>query len=666
MTNDNPEEQQMKEKPQQEQKQKKSFQVVLVDIEKAAKDNVIQCIKKPLEEKELTFVALSYRWGELHETLVDTGVGYTASITSFHLNDFYRLCRMMTFESDTKDIKYVWVDAICVDQHPARRKATIYQMNNIYDKAMYILAVPDLHLAYLKRLSIKNNETIMEAQAYIDDLYHLIHGDVSDLATLEDQFLTDSHVPKDPTLRQLLREYTDHFTHGFLNYQEHASFYCPLRTLDHLCEQSQVHRTSWRQWMKSNSDTSFQNLHQCSQVVCPLSAFRRQDDRSTSAEQREFNDANWKSKIIQRSMAIRQSMEFLTDLVRDWSSRVWVISEYNIAKKKNNLKFWFTQFSTTGFDMHKNTFVFFKFDFEDASFSNMILKHPYYSDEDQSHYTRSNTSNPVYIRFHYTMIRQLAQQTFLEMMLGSKASRNEDRFHSILPLTEYKSQITEVRHWNVTSLLSVKLKLYEILNNKDRLVLLFWSGNQKAIHGGGVLPTFATSTLPLEFNIGHLLHLMTAYSQFDLDNPSTITFHQTNHSKADEDEDEEDEEEEGDPNRYYLRLQLNEYYVADSQYFTEDIIEDCLNTVTDSIPLYNRLGIYEDGTTIVDIVSIPAFKRGVMNTNDHQPYYLILIGSFAKNIWILNRHHFYNYPEQDRDLWTYYNVDDEPIIFDIY
>ncbi|ORZ04098.1 hypothetical protein BCR42DRAFT_289356, partial [Absidia repens] len=88
------------------------------------------------------YVALSYRWGELHETLVDTGVGYTASITSFHLDDFYKLCYTMTLESDTKDIKYLWVDAICVDQNnPVRRKATIYQMSNIYDRATYILAV---------------------------------------------------------------------------------------------------------------------------------------------------------------------------------------------------------------------------------------------------------------------------------------------------------------------------------------------------------------------------------------------------------------------------------------------------------------------------------------------------------------------------------------------
>ncbi|ORZ04121.1 hypothetical protein BCR42DRAFT_199954 [Absidia repens] len=116
---------------------------------------MIHCVKKTLEDDDLEFVALSYRWGELHETLIYTGVGYTASVTSFALDDFYELCYMMTLEPDLTDIKYMWVDAICVDQRPSKRKAIIYQMSNIYERATYILAVPDLHLTYLKEISIK-------------------------------------------------------------------------------------------------------------------------------------------------------------------------------------------------------------------------------------------------------------------------------------------------------------------------------------------------------------------------------------------------------------------------------------------------------------------------------------------------------------------------------
>ncbi|ORZ02110.1 hypothetical protein BCR42DRAFT_200325 [Absidia repens] len=179
-------------------RQRKPFQVVLVDIKKAAEDNIIHCVKKPLEENDLKFVALSYRWGELHETLIDTGVGYTATITSFDLNDFYRLCEMMTIESDTKHIDYVWVDAICVDQSPAKRKATIHQMSNIYNRATYILAVPDLHVTYLKGVSLKNDDTIDGSGKYCMYLYHLLHGHVSQLDVLDEVFLDDAKVPKDP------------------------------------------------------------------------------------------------------------------------------------------------------------------------------------------------------------------------------------------------------------------------------------------------------------------------------------------------------------------------------------------------------------------------------------------------------------------------------------
>ncbi|ORY97069.1 hypothetical protein BCR42DRAFT_430490 [Absidia repens] len=547
-------------------------------------------------------------------------------------------------------------------------------MSNIYNRATYILAVPDLHLTYLKRLSIKNNETITESQAYIFDIYHLIRGDASELAKLEEDFLGESKVPNDPALRKLLLKYTDHFGYSFLNYQGHRDFYCPMRTLDHICENSQVSRTSWKGWLKS-SDTSFKSLHQCHEVVCPLTGFDLYDDVSTEAERREFCDSNWKSKIVKRSIAIRQSMEFLTDLVRDWSSRVWVISEYNIAKKKNNLKFWFTQLSTTnngtGFEMEQKEFIFFQFNFEDPSFITRIVNTNYYRNENESQFMRSRTSNPVYIRFHNTMICQLAQQTFLEMILVSKASRNEDRFHSILPLTEYKSKITEVRHWNITSLLSVKLKLYEIMNTKDKLVLLFWSGH--AIHGS-VLPTFATSTLSLDLGIGMLRDEMPSSSQFDLNCPSTIMLRQINNSDADNEEGDDDDDDEDDDNlnRYYLRLKAREYYMVDFQYFTEDMLKDCLDAIKDSAALYNRLGMDEDINTSFDIVSIPALKRtgtslDYFNSPSHGLYSLNLIGSFAKNIWILDRYHFDVYPE-DRNMWTYYktDADDEFFTFDIY
>ncbi|ORY98312.1 hypothetical protein BCR42DRAFT_430396, partial [Absidia repens] len=66
-------------------------------------------------------------------------------------------------------------------------------------------------------------------------------------------------------------------------------------------------------------------------------------------------------------------MEFLMGLIKDWSTRVWVISEFNIAKKKNNLKYWFTQvgpgwsFWTYNAMEGDEKFTFFKFDFNNSS-----------------------------------------------------------------------------------------------------------------------------------------------------------------------------------------------------------------------------------------------------------------------------------------------------------
>ncbi|ORZ04110.1 hypothetical protein BCR42DRAFT_429457, partial [Absidia repens] len=97
-------------------------------------------------------------------------------------------------------------------------------------------------------------------------------------------------------------------------------------------------------------------------------------------------------------------MEFLVGLIKDWSTRVWVISEFNIAKKKNNLKYWFTQLALdydapkTYNDMEGGEkFTFFKFDFNDPSDID------YYKDEIITRHTRTRTSNPVYIQFHYIL-----------------------------------------------------------------------------------------------------------------------------------------------------------------------------------------------------------------------------------------------------------------------
>ncbi|ORZ07407.1 hypothetical protein BCR42DRAFT_397319 [Absidia repens] len=203
---------------------KKPFHIVLVDIKKAAKNREIHCVEKPLDEsngEDLNYVALSYRWGEWQETLIDTEVGYTASITSFDLEDFYYLCGAMAGDPDLCSIQYVWVDVICVDQvNHERRKATIYQMSNIYEHAAYILAVPDLHSTYLRNAMLKNKDIMDYSRRYSEYLYHLIHGNYENLAAIDESFLDDCSIPKDTALRELLTKKTDHFAEAFMKYDD--------------------------------------------------------------------------------------------------------------------------------------------------------------------------------------------------------------------------------------------------------------------------------------------------------------------------------------------------------------------------------------------------------------------------------------------------------------
>ncbi|ORZ06409.1 hypothetical protein BCR42DRAFT_456391 [Absidia repens] len=587
--------------PPQRPQEQKPFQIVLVDIEKATHKHEIHCVEIPLEDvaETVDYVALSYRWGELQETMVDTQVGYIASITSFHLNDFYKLCQLMTLEADLQHIKYVWVDAICVDQtNYERRKATIYQMTNIYEHATYIVAVPDLHGAYLKNTLTKNADIMEGSHHYTNDIYHLIHGNAEALAVIENAFLDVANVPNNPALRQWLTKYTDHFMDGFMKYKLHAMDYNPVQALDHIYETSQrscvtlpkqavpsggdhgstsaleIHHEKTEETVDHGGSPSSEEVdHHCDNTDCPLRLFGKGPVEWSPRlfyYSRPIDHEPWKQLIYDRSTRIRQSMEFLADLIVDWSSRVWVISEYSISKKKNNLKFWFTQLEPDMDSLllpdlqHSSSknkrFMFFRFDFTDPSFS-AILNTNFFATSQYTYNTRLFSSNPVYLKFYYTLIRQLNEQTFLEMILKSKASKNEDRFYSILPLSEYKSKLlskNEVHRWNINTMMSVKLKLFEIMNTRDKLNLLFISGNNSASNKGTVLPTFSSSTISSSTRSNHPYLDQVKYPcNFDLYNDATITLHQQQPSTTGTDDTETKHD---DADLYYLNLRPKEYY----------------------------------------------------------------------------------------------------------
>ncbi|ORZ11606.1 hypothetical protein BCR42DRAFT_494098 [Absidia repens] len=674
-----------------QQYQKNPFHVVLVDLKRAAFDRKIHCVEKPLEG-DLKYVALSYRWGEVQETMIDTGVGYSVTITSFDLLTFIDLCAMIAMESELKDMEYVWVDAICVDQNnPIKRKTTIYQMTNIYEHANFILAVPDLHLAYLYSISTKNTEILFGSQRFNEYLYYLIHGNAKCLSSLDEEWLDKYKVPKDHALRQLLTKYTDYFTDGLMTYRERHWKYNEINVLNHLYETSpevteptknseEDMSSQYRTVQTPTEDdataddvlTKVKQLHQCKKPNCPLDLSVVVDEQPPYEENRfqrrniALHHREWNQKIDERSTCIRQSMHLMIDLIVDWSSRVWVISEFNIAKKKNNLKYWFHQLShrtlrsPQGYNVSRyrqdTEISFFKFDFNHPSFS--TIKTAKVNDRGQW-----ATSDPVYLKFHQTMINQLNDQTFLEMILNSKASKMEDRFYAILPLSQDYKHLIGSKHledsWKMNTLLAVKLKLYEWMNVKDKLNLLFFSGRWGTEQKGTILPTFATSTIAWyrsekpEATVGGL-----EPSNFELSDPSTITLKQS-----------------ATTNQLFLHLKPKSYYVW--SHAKEKIINELHEQ---NKRIYGHLKCFHQAL-ILDIISIPTWYTTTMEAHQQDKIsmtfldagYIHLVGSLESNVWVLGSFPFFDNNELyvlkkklKHDYWTHHNGDDYPSGFHIY
>ncbi|ORZ04492.1 hypothetical protein BCR42DRAFT_398650 [Absidia repens] len=127
----------------------------------------------------------------------------------------------MTRESDLKGIPSVCVDTICVDQtNYERRKTTIGQMSNIYESAIYILAVPDLHLQHLINGSAMMKTVIDYINQHSDYIYSLLQGDMDQLVQMDCDFLDAIQMPQDPALRQLLADYCSSFANAFTRKQK--------------------------------------------------------------------------------------------------------------------------------------------------------------------------------------------------------------------------------------------------------------------------------------------------------------------------------------------------------------------------------------------------------------------------------------------------------------
>ncbi|CAO3652229.1 unnamed protein product [Cunninghamella blakesleeana] len=388
----------LKEKENTREDSDKSFDLVFVDIQSTWEYKSINCIKRDMYNPNLKYIAISYRWGEWVEQLVKTP-DYTAHITSFNVGHLIGICYCIQHDPDLKDIPYIWIDAISVNQqNHSRKKETILKMSDIYKNASYILAVPDLHYGYLA-----NNPANSEVIDLIFKYRDRIHQDIKQSSTDFTQNIENSRLNS--------TQYTNH------RHRHHS---------------------------------------------------------------------------ITRKLKYKLMKE--TYLVNDWSNRAWVISEYEIAKEKYTkygtpLKYTFLSLLCVAEKIIPK--LFFSYTFANQENSKVV--------EMNDNYNTGMKCNEVdnSNKFIYYLKSRFVQQSHIEMMVKSNASRNEDRFYAILPSwNKYQHLIkkkNKVSNWNITDMLSVKLKLYEILDDNDDLwnkarLLLYCS----IYFGKPILPSFAT------------------------------------------------------------------------------------------------------------------------------------------------------------------------------
>ncbi|CAO3651972.1 unnamed protein product [Cunninghamella blakesleeana] len=407
------------------EKVEKEFNIVLVDIKNTSENMDIVCVKKNMYDSDLKYITISYRWGELQEQLVETP-DYTAHVTSFDTSNLIDVCCMIKEEPHLKEIPYLWIDAVSVDQKDhARKKETILIMSDIYKNASFILAIPDLHWYYLKKNPA--NEEVMDLIYKHKDR---IHQDIGYSIT------NPMHNVKNST----------------------------TNSAQYKIDNSNHHHHSFIKRLKKRLIKEYE------------------ENEELKMDIKEIADAK-------ESNELSKAYKFLAYLVDDWSNRVWVISEYQIAKEKYQqhgtpLKYIFLSLLRDDDTTVSKIFFSYKFD---NQFDN--------NESDTDYDIRSSKGVVDSSKFIYFLKSRFTQRNYIDMIVKSNASKNEDRFYAILPSwNKYQYLTRDISNWNTTNMLSVKLKLYEILNDDDgnlwnKARLLYYCSNYAV---NPILPSFAT------------------------------------------------------------------------------------------------------------------------------------------------------------------------------
>ncbi|ORZ07395.1 hypothetical protein BCR42DRAFT_426200, partial [Absidia repens] len=192
--------------------------------------------------------------------------------------------------------------------------------------------------------------------------------------------------------------------------------------------------------------------------------------------------------------------------------------------------------------------------------------------------------------------------------------------------------MNQVPDWNINNMTSIKLKLFEIMDTKDKLNLLFLAGFERPPSRSyrpsrssrfelmtGVLPTFATSSI----SKSACNFLAAEYPlNFDSGNKSTITLH--HHA--------------GDSHLYYfLQLVAKKYCVID----LPSVSDDCYDySFVSMMPMMAKAcGDLElkFASSEIKIVCLTYFDESTLESDAERDASnkckLYLFGSFGKNKW---------------------------------
>ncbi|CAO3640415.1 unnamed protein product [Cunninghamella echinulata] len=480
------------------------FEVVLLDIENFVKTGNITCIKRNLYDKEREdYICISYRWGEVSEWIT-LASDYIAHITSFDRMDLWVICTAILKEPDMKSIKYLWVDAICIDQlNIEKRKAAIQHMSRIYELSAYILAVPDLHRAHLdsnpanyicldttitygrhihyelmkKRKEKKENK---DNDKSVDDPYDIWKKDL-DSQLLITWILTHLHPDlhktqfHPPFLFKTIESSPDF--RALLTLSEDANNFYEFLTssLEYVVTRAKDRNEEEMDWYKKNYFFDHIKYTPHSDFVEQMETFYSMVGQEYHSEMPDIKllFMKWVFKYNEFKRDIDNAIEFLDYLVEDWANRAWVISEYHIAKKeKKQMKM---AFATLLKNIHwqleqprcMKENIYHRF--IDVKLPSKIITN---NNEEEEIKIENNEENEQQLQeqeegeqeqvdeegeqeqnnegqeedeeeyFIESVKKKLVDRPFLALMLESRAAKHEDRFYAILKATDkYKHLI---------------------------------------------------------------------------------------------------------------------------------------------------------------------------------------------------------------------------------